>query len=145
MQCTTLKEVLLPPLTGLIASLREGHEQHPLLPTLEALDWLREVWLQDLPLKLAKYGDRFRAQLPAAVHAVESHRDWPAFRGLVLQQDQKSKLWAAVNRAFSGNPVAVLQHLQAGSSSQAPSCAADQDGAAARPCHAAKQVRAPTA
>ncbi len=51
MECSTLKEVLLPPLTGLIANLREAHEQHPLLPTLEALDWLREVWLQDLPLK----------------------------------------------------------------------------------------------
>ncbi|KAK9824154.1 hypothetical protein WJX72_008135 [[Myrmecia] bisecta] len=94
----------------------------------------------DLPLKLAKYGDRYRAQLPAAVHAVESHRDWPAFRGLVLQQDQKSKLWAAVNRAFSGNPVAVLQHLRAGSSTQAPSCAVDQDTAPARTCSTAKQV-----
>ena len=140
--CQALKELLLPSLTGLIANLRASHAQHPLLPTVEALDWLREVWLQDLPLKLAKYGDRYRALLPAAVYAVECHPAWPAFRTQVLEQDAATKSWAIANRAFRGNPVAVLQQLQAGSARQAPGLAEQKLEADPPPrtSRAAKQV-----
>ena len=39
-------EVAIPGLTALIQQVRTAHSQHPILASLEALDWMRHVWLQ---------------------------------------------------------------------------------------------------
>ena len=93
-------------------------------------------------LKLAEYSDRYRALLPAAVHAEECPRAWPAFRTQVLEQDAATRAWAIADRAFRGNPVAVLQQLQTGSSRQAPGLAEQKLEADPPPCtsRAVKQV-----
>lgn len=39
-------EVAVPGLTLFLQHLRAGHPQHPLIATVEALDWLRSVWVQ---------------------------------------------------------------------------------------------------
>ncbi len=79
---------------------------------------------QDLPLKLGQHGDQYRGMLPAAVRAVERHPSWPDFRKRVLDGDRASKAQAASNRAFRGNPVAVLRSIQS-APSPADSTAAD--------------------
>ncbi|KAK9817945.1 hypothetical protein WJX72_004647 [[Myrmecia] bisecta] len=84
--CSALKQLLLPRLTAMNAAVQEDHRLHPMLPTLLALDWLLEVWLQDLPLKLGQHGDQYRGMLPAAVRAVERHPSWPDFRKRVLDE-----------------------------------------------------------
>lgn len=119
--CQALKELLLPSLTGLIANLRASHAQHPLLPTVEALDWLRGV-----AAGFAAQARRVWRPLPRpAARCCVCHGVLPglAFRIQVLEQDAATRAWAIANRAFRGNPVAVLQQLQTGSSRQAPGLA----------------------
>ena len=44
----------MPGITPVLASLRVSHPDHAMLPTLEALDWLVEIWCQDLPFKVVR-------------------------------------------------------------------------------------------
>ena len=97
----------MPGVRPLLASLRVSHADHAMLPTLEALDWLADVWCQDMPLKLMRYGNTWARLFPHEVAAATRHPRWLEFANQVLASDSASKAAAAANRNWKGNPVQV--------------------------------------
>ena len=97
----------MPGITPLLASLRISHPDHAMLPTLEALDWLVDVWCQDMPLKLVRYGSAWARLFPRELAAVTRHPRWLEFANQVLANDSASKAAAVANRNWKGNPVQV--------------------------------------
>ena len=100
-----MRDHIVPGLHPLLATLRVTHPDHPLLPALEAAEWLTEVFVQDMPLKLQLHGRAWARLFPREVAAVTSHPGWPAFSQQVLAKDAFAKGVAGANRDFLGNPV----------------------------------------
>ena len=107
-----MRELIAPGLHPLLASLRATHPDHPLLPALEAAEWLTEVFVQDMAPKLQLHGRAWACLFPREVAAVTSHPGWPAFARQVLAKDAFAKGVAGANRDFLGNPVTVCVTLQ---------------------------------
>ena len=103
-----MRDSIMPGLKSLLATVSLSHPDHPLLPTLEAIDWLADVFLQDMPLKLLQYGKAWARLFPREVAAVLAHPQWLTFAKSVLGSDAKSKGLAVANRDFQGNPVQVV-------------------------------------
>ena len=102
-----MRDQVMPGIRPLLASLRVSHPDHPMLLTLEALDWLVDVWCQDMPLKLVCYGKTWAHLFPREVAAATRHPRWLEFANQVLASDSASKAAAAANRDWKGNPVQV--------------------------------------
>ena len=100
-----MRDHIVPGLHPLLATLRVTHPDHPLLPALEAAEWLTEVFVQDMALKLQLHGRAWARLFPREVAAVTSHPGWPAFSQQVLAKDAFAKGVAGANRDFLGNPV----------------------------------------
>ena len=102
-----MRALVMPGITSWLASLRVSHPDHAMLPTLEALDWLVEIWCQDLPFKLVRYRSAWARLFPREVAAATRHPRWLEFANQVLASDAASKTAAAANRDWKGNPVQV--------------------------------------
>ena len=109
-----MREHVIPGIKPLLASVRTTHPDHPLLPTLEAVDWLADVFVEDLPIKLLIHGRGWAQLFPREVAAVTSHPSWLAFAHSVVSKDAASKRLAAANRDFHGNPVQVSLDIVSG-------------------------------
>ena len=103
----SMRDFVLPGVKSLTASLRASHPDHPLLSTLQAVDWLADVFVQDMPLKLALYGHSWARLFPREVAAICRHPNWPSYAQQVLADDARCKALAVANRDLKSNPVQV--------------------------------------
>ena len=76
----------------LLSSLKTTHPYHPLLPTVEALDWLADCFVQDAPLKLMLHGQAWARLFPRELASMSKHAEWSAFSQQMLERDAPAKI-----------------------------------------------------
>lgn len=106
-----LREAVLPGLVGLLLELLSDPSAGRLLPALQAISWLVDVFVSDMPLKLRRYGKSWASLFPREVALVTGHPQWAKFCIDIMVQDDLAKQRMKNNRDFKGNPVEVCRGL----------------------------------
>ena len=102
-----LREAVMPGLIGLLLELLSDPSAGRLLPALQAISWLVDVFISDMPLKLRRYGKGWASLFPREVALVTGHPQWAKFCIDIMVQDDLAKQRMKNNRDFKGNPVEV--------------------------------------
>ena len=106
-----LREAVMPSLIGLLLELLSDPSAGHLLPALQAVSWLVDVFISDMPLKLRRYGKSWASLFPREVALVTGHPQWAKFCVDIMVQDDLAKQRMKNNRDFKGNPVEVCKGL----------------------------------
>ena len=108
-----LREAVMPGLVGLLLELLSDATAGRLLPTLQAISWLVDVFVSDMPLKLRRYGKSWATLFPreVSVALVTGHPQWAKFCIDIMVQDDLAKQRMKNNRDFKGSPVEVCKEL----------------------------------
>ena len=85
-----MREAVLPGLVGLLLELLSDPSAARLLPTLQALSWLVDVFISDMPLKLRRYGKSWASLFPREVALVTAHPQWTKFSMEVIRTTSPS-------------------------------------------------------